>query len=161
MPSFWNRCLPLTCRTQLLVTTVMPRQGHSPEKICMTSEGVSQSVFGKVVRDSGKGESLPVAFRAWHLAIVQWEALVENTNTRLQGSFTKGRVAADLEILPNKKASQSTMNFSFTVSVIIRLRHIPCLLLAAREQFQSSKEITSLLSQNRPSKMVRGSVILI
>lgn len=142
------------------MTTVMPRQGHSPEKICMTSEGVSQGVFGKVIRESGKGESLPVAFRAWHLAIVQWEVLVENTNTRLQGSSTKGRVAADLEILPNKKAFQSTMNFSFTVSVIIRLRHIfSCLLLAPREQFQSSKENTSLLSQNRPSKMVRGSVI--
>lgn len=134
MPSFWNRCLPFTCHTQLLVTTVMPRQGHSPEKICMISEGVSQGVFGKVIRESGKGESLPVAFRAWHLAIVLWEVLLENTNTRLQGSSTKGCVAADLEILPNKKAFQSTMNFSFTVSVIIRLKAHLLLLVACSKR---------------------------
>lgn len=65
----------------------MHRQGHSPEKICMTSEGVSQSVFGKGVRESGKGESLPVAFSAWHLAVLPGEVLVEKNKYPSSGQF--------------------------------------------------------------------------
>lgn len=47
--------------------------GLQSREICMTSEGVSRSVFGKRARAGGKGESLSVAFSIWQLAIVHWE----------------------------------------------------------------------------------------
>lgn len=92
----------------------MHRQGHSPEKIRMTSEGVSQSVFGKGSGDGGNGESHSVAFSVWCLAILQWEVLGENMEISLQGSSTKGYVvsAADFVIPPNEKGISEYNEFS-------------------------------------------------
>jgi hypothetical protein len=107
------------------VARVKHRQGHCPEKICKTSEGVSWHVFGK-----GEGIVGRVSLTLW-LSVpgiypfFSGRFLRREMKISLQGSSTKQHVIAALisRFHPKRKESQCTMNFP-AACVIVRLIHI-------------------------------------
>lgn len=141
----------------------MHRQGHSPEKICMTSEGVSQSVFGK----GGVGMVGRVSLSLWHSAsgirpFFSGRFLERNTKISLQGSSTKGHVmsAADFEIPPNEKGiSEHNESFPHSLCDYQAKVHLLLFVSAGIEHFQSHKEIAGPRFQSRPFEIEGCSVV--
>lgn len=92
--------------------------------LCLASGGQSQAQTGSLSRkdlqdfggsflacfwqggrDSGKGESHPVAFSAWHLSILQWEVLEERNENQSSGKLYKTACdsCSDFKVPPKEK----------------------------------------------------------